>query len=92
MVTLKRAGLPVDYEPWRMFMAQVDDDIEEMSSLLGESLAECREWLENHSDEPEDLVIGQVVRLPELTPQLVNRLRQPITGVVSIRSFLRQPA
>lgn len=98
---LKRAGLPVedrlpwDGIRWESFGAMDDMPLPEIQSFGvledgDEAWPELEEWLGLHPDEPKDIgnedweipanTSGHAIRFPA---------RQPVSGVVGIRSFLR---
>ena len=98
MVILKRAGAEIEFTPWRVALEQlgIDDTaaaLDVFPDLFDEVTDECVQWLADHFDEPEDIEIGsrqpmgihRTGRIMQVAPVQ----RQPITGVVNIRSFLR---
>ena len=91
MVILKRAGLPIDYVPWLELVASIEDTID-LTLADDDALGEWQEWLAGHFDEPEDVVFG-MEESPRAGVRVAGRAmpvqRQPVTGVVNIRSFLR---
>ncbi len=98
MVILKRAGQEIGYTPWKIALEElgVVDDMGMDIDLFSEVVDECIEWLDSHFDEPEDIEFEAAVRKPMgirpagRTMQVAPVQRQPVTGVVSIRSFLRK--
>jgi hypothetical protein len=97
MIVLKRAGQAIDYEPWQTALEQLGV-VNEMGmdlDLWNEVVEECTDWLSDHFDESEDLVIEEPARrLGGIRPvgrtvRIAPVQRQPVTGVVGIRSFLR---
>jgi hypothetical protein len=101
MVILKRSGQAIEFTPWRIALEQLGiDDMavtpDVFPDLLDEVTEKCLSWLYDHPDEPEDIEFEETVRQPvgiHRTGRIVQvapMRRQPITGVVNIRSFLRR--
>ena len=97
--TLKRAGQAIDCEPWQTALEQLGV-VNEMGmdlDLWNEVVEECQDWLSGNLDESEDFVIEEParrlggIRPVDRTIPINPAQRQPITGVVGIRSFLRNP-
>ena len=88
---LKRAGQPIDYIPWLELVAAIEDSID-LTLADADVEEEWREWLAGHFDEPEDVVFGSEKPLwagVRIAGRALPVQRQPVTGVVGIRSFLR---
>jgi hypothetical protein len=99
-LVLKRAGSVIEFTPWRIALEQlgIDDTAvtpDVFPDLFDEVTDECIQWLADHFDEPEDIEFVAEQRRPmgiQRTGRIMQAApvqRQPITGVVNIRSFLQ---
>jgi hypothetical protein len=93
IVTVKRAGLPVEGElPWEEVssgtFSVMDDVILPWNQSFGvledgdESWPELEEWLEFHPDEPEDLPLDE-----PFLPQMGTVHRAPLRPAPQLRRF-----
>lgn len=75
MVTLKRAGLPIDFVPWKDFMAGIDEGevlgsahtLEDLPMFQPDEEVELQFWMEDHDDEPADIEFNEDTGLPVRT-------------------------
>jgi hypothetical protein len=89
---LKRAGLPIEYEPWKISLASYEDDID-FTLVDADAEKEWRDWLDTCDEKP-DIVFNDEdkrrmgIRLAGQPPRMAMTTRG-MPGVVNIRSFLR---
>ena len=67
-ITIKRAGLPIDFVSWQEFMDGIAEDdvlgsvhtaMEDLPMFQPDEEVELQFWMEDHSDEPVDIEINE---------------------------------